>query len=36
MTKTEKKNGFYKSLIVLAFPLLLQNLMNSAVTAAFI
>ena len=34
MTKTEKKNGFYKSLIVLAFPLLLQNLMNSAVTAA--
>ena len=34
MMKTEKKNGFYKSLIVLAFPLLLQNLMNSAVTAA--
>lgn len=34
MTQNEKKNGFYKSLIVLAFPLLLQNLMNSAVTAA--
>ena len=29
-----KKPGFYKSLMVLALPLLLQNLMNSAVSAA--
>ena len=29
-----KKSGFYKSLMVLALPLLLQNLMNSAVSAA--
>lgn len=29
----EKKTGFYKSLFVLAFPLLLQNLMNSAISA---
>lgn len=31
---SEKKTGFYKALFVLAFPLLLQNLMNSAVSAA--
>jgi len=31
---SEKKTGFYKALWVLAFPLLLQNLMNSAVSAA--
>lgn len=31
---TQKKTGFYKSLFVLAFPLLLQNLMNSAVSAS--
>lgn len=30
----EKRVSFYKSLFVLAFPLLLQNLMNSAVSAA--
>lgn len=32
-TMREKSTGFYKSLIVLALPLLLQNLMNSAVSA---
>lgn len=31
---SEKNNGFYRSLIALALPLLLQNLMNSAVSAA--
>lgn len=30
---SKNKAGFYKSLIALAFPLLLQNLMNSAVSA---
>lgn len=34
LTASQKKNGFYKALMVLAFPLLLQNLMNSAVSAA--
>jgi len=29
-----KKNGFYRSLMALALPLLLQNVMNSAVSAA--
>lgn len=32
--ETQKKTGFYKALFVLAFPLLLQNLMNSAVSAS--
>lgn len=31
---TQKKTSFYKALFVLAFPLLLQNLMNSAVSAS--
>lgn len=32
-TAEKKKEGFYKTLLVLAFPILLQNLMNSAVSA---